>query len=55
MRIFALISLILASSLSGCIVADDILPEKRGEPGGLALACLQDDKFKRKFRITLSV
>ena len=47
MRVFALISLILASSLSGCIGADDILPEKRGEPGGLALACLQDDKFKK--------
>ena len=41
------IFIFLTSALSGCIGEDDILPEKRGVPGGLALACLQDSKFTK--------
>ena len=47
MRKYLLVILLLTSSMSGCfsdVLNDD---EKRGIPGGLALACLQDDKFEK--------
>ena len=42
--IFLAITLVLAS-LSGCFGGDDFIQEKKGVPGGLALACLQDSQF----------
>ncbi len=44
---YLLAILLITSSMSGCFgdaLSDD---EKRGPPGGLALACLQDDKFEK--------
>ena len=39
--------LLLCSSLAGCLgdAVDDLLPERKGIPGSLALACLQSDRF----------
>ena len=47
MRKYLLVILLMTSSMSGCF--SDVLSdeEKRGIPGGLALACLQDDKFEK--------
>ena len=45
MRFIISIFIIFSASFSGCFGADEIFSEKRGIPGGLALACLQDDKF----------
>ena len=47
MRLFFMTILFVSSSLAGCFgdVLDD--DEERGSPGGLALACLQDDKFEQ--------
>ena len=42
--IFLAITLVLAS-LSGCFGGGDLIQEKKGNPGGLALACLQDSQF----------
>jgi len=42
--IFLAVTIILAA-FSGCFGSDDILSEKRGIPGGLTLACLQDSQF----------
>ncbi|MBT5284529.1 MAG: hypothetical protein HOL29_01000 [Euryarchaeota archaeon] len=37
---------LLSASLSGCFGDSlDILPERKGIPGGLTLACLQDDAY----------
>ena len=47
MRICMVILLVLCSGLSGCFGGDELFEEKRGIPGGLALACLQDDKFEK--------
>ena len=46
MRLFFMVILFVSSSIAGCfgdVLNDD---EERGIPGGLALACLQDDKFE---------
>ena len=46
MRLFFMVILFVSSSIAGCfgdVLNDD---EERGISGGLALACLQDDKFK---------
>ena len=39
--------LLLCSPLAGClgVAVDDLLPERKGIPGSLALACLQSDRF----------
>ena len=37
----------MTSSMSGCFSDSLSSEEKRGIPGGLALACLQDDKFEK--------
>lgn len=39
--------LLLCSPLAGCLgdAVDDLLPERKGIPGSLALACLQSDRF----------
>ncbi len=47
MRFALVFFVILSSSISGCFGTDDLFDEKRGEPGGLALACLQDDRFDK--------
>jgi len=40
--------LLLSTSLVGCFGSlDEVLPEKKGIPGGLALACLRDQKFTK--------
>ena len=47
MRLFLMVILLVSSSVAGCfgdVLNDD---EERGSAGGLALACLQDDKFER--------
>lgn len=42
-----LVTLFFTSGLSGCIGSDsfDILPEKKGIPGGLTLACLRSSMY----------
>ena len=45
MRAISLTLIIICASFSGCIAEDGFLPEERGIPGGLALACLQSDQF----------
>lgn len=47
MRILFVCFVIVSSSLSGCFGSDELFDEPRGKPGGLALACLQDDKFEK--------
>ena len=47
MRNYLVILLFLTSALSGCFGDDSSDEEERGIPGGLALACLQDDKFEK--------
>jgi len=47
MRNYLVILLIFSSGLSGCFGSEELLEEERGIPGGLALACLQDDKFEK--------
>ena len=47
MRVFFVIIIVLSSGMAGCFGSDDLFEEKRGIPGGLALACLQDDKFEK--------
>lgn len=39
--------LMLLAPLAGCLgdAVDDLVPERKGIPGGLTLACLQDDRF----------
>ena len=39
--------IVLLSGLAGCFGSDELFDEKPGIPGGLALACLQDDKFEK--------
>tara|TARA_B100000886_G_C20371800_1_gene469954 strand:+ start:460 stop:1218 length:759 start_codon:yes stop_codon:yes gene_type:complete len=46
MRFGFTVFIILSASISGCFGDDEIFGEKRGIPGGLALACLQDDRFE---------
>ena len=53
MRICMVILLVLCSGLSGCFGGDELFEEKRGIPGGLALACLQDDKFEKMQSLTI--
>ncbi len=42
-----LVAVFVSSGLSGCIGSDslDILPEKKGVPGGLTLACLRSSMY----------
>lgn len=47
MRFFLVIFILISSALSGCIGEDDLFPEEKGIPGGLALACLKDSKFTK--------
>ena len=47
MRHYFLIILLVTSTLSGCFGSDEWVDEERGVPGGLALACLQDDGFEK--------
>ena len=47
MRTAFVVFLLICSGLSGCFGDDESSEEKRGKPGGLALACLQDDKFEK--------
>ncbi len=47
MRTIFVIFVLISSGLSGCFGSDELLDEERGIPGGLALACLQDDKFEK--------
>ena len=47
MRFFLTIFILISSALSGCIGEDELFPEERGIPGGLALACLKDTKFTK--------
>lgn len=47
MRVFFVIMIVLSSGMAGCFGSDELFEEKRGIPGGLALACLQDDKFEK--------
>jgi len=47
MRMVFVIFVIITSSMSGCFGSDELFDESRGIPGGLALACLQDDKFEK--------
>tara|TARA_B100000925_G_scaffold169440_2_gene127472 strand:- start:2650 stop:3408 length:759 start_codon:yes stop_codon:yes gene_type:complete len=47
MRVIFVLFVVVSASLSGCFGADEIFEEERGMPGGLALACLQDDKFTK--------
>tara|TARA_B100000003_G_C10818564_1_gene325865 strand:- start:43 stop:801 length:759 start_codon:yes stop_codon:yes gene_type:complete len=47
MRPYLLSLILLVASLSGCFGSDELFPEEKGVPGGLALACLQDSKFKK--------
>ena len=44
---FLLVSMMLACGLSGCLgdEALDLLPEKKGVPGGLTLACLRSSMY----------
>ncbi len=46
MRVVFVIFVLISSSLVGCFGTDEMFEEKRGIPGGLALACLQDDRFE---------
>jgi hypothetical protein len=47
MRQYFLAILLITSTLSGCFGSDEWFDEERGVPGGLALACLQDDGFEK--------
>ena len=47
MRWLFMVLIILTYGLSGCIGEDELFPEERGIPGGLALACLKDSQFKK--------
>ena len=47
MRVVFVFFVLISSSLSGCFGTEELFEEKRGIPGGLALACLQDDGFER--------
>ena len=47
MRTLIVIFVLISSGLSGCFGSDELFEEERGIPGGLALACLQDDKFEK--------
>ena len=47
MRVVFVIFVLISSSLTGCFGTEELFEEKRGIPGGLALACLQDDGFER--------
>ena len=47
MRFSLIVILLLTSGFSGCFGEDSIFAEERGIPGGLTLACLQDDKFEK--------
>ena len=47
LRALAGLLLMLCAPLAGCLgdAVDELLPEPKGIPGSLALACLQDDQF----------
>ena len=47
MRVIFVVTVILSAGFAGCFGTDELFEEKRGIPGGLALACLQDDKFEK--------
>jgi hypothetical protein len=47
MRPYFIVILFLTSALSGCFGSDLGAEEKKGIPGGLSLACLQDDGFQK--------
>jgi len=47
MRPYFIVILFLTSTLSGCFGSDLGADEKKGIPGGLSLACLQDDGFQK--------
>ena len=47
MRTIFVIFVLISSGLSGCFGSDELFDEERGIQGGLALACLQDDKFEK--------
>ena len=47
MRFAFVVFVLISGSLSGCFGADELFAEERGKPGGLALACLQDDRFEK--------
>lgn len=50
MRSALVVALVLSMLLQGCLsgvvgAIDDVVPERRGIPGGLTLACLMDDTY----------
>lgn len=47
MRGFLIVLLVFFAPMAGCLggAVDDLVPERKGIPGGLTLACLQDDRF----------
>ncbi len=47
MRLYFMVILLFTSAISGCFADDLVGGEKKGKPGGLSLACLQDDKFQK--------
>lgn len=47
MRFVFVVFVLISSSLSGCFGSEELFAEERGRPGGLALACLQDDRFEK--------
>ena len=46
MRVVFVIFVLISSGLTGCFGVEEIFEENRGIPGGLALACLQEDRFE---------
>ena len=46
MRFVFVVFVLISSSLSGCFGSEELFAEVRGRPWGLALACLQDDRFE---------
>ncbi len=47
MRCLFVVIFLCTSAISGCFADDSVSSEKKGIPGGLSLACLQDDKFEK--------
>ena len=47
MKHYFMTILLMTTMLSGCFGDEGVFEEERGIPGGLALACLQDDKFQK--------